>query len=82
MATHMQIDEYEKQQGVIILQFYNKLQNTVLLVELVSFMLDNIYNTVLTHFITCLMNSNSLRNLLGTVLKSVDYSGKQRLRRV
>lgn len=63
----MQIDKQRKPQGVIILQFYSKLQNIVLLVEVVSFTLDNICNTVLTHFITCLMNSNSLRNLLGTV---------------
>lgn len=50
---------------MIILQFYSKIQNTVLLVELVSFKLDSIYNTVLTDFIACVMNSISFRNLLG-----------------
>lgn len=62
---------------MIVLQFYSKLQNTVLLVELVSFTLDSIYNTALMHFITS-NEFQQFKEFAGhSELKSVDYSGKQ-----
>lgn len=78
MATHMWIGKQEKPEGVIILQVCTELKNNVLLVELESFTLDSIYNSV-----------NTLHNMSNEFkwfkefaghsgLKSVYYSGKQR----
>lgn len=77
----MQTCEYRKPRGVKVLQFYRKLQNTILSVELMSFTLDSIYCTVNT-----LHNKfnefQQFKEFAGhSELNSVDYSGKQRLGR-
>lgn len=63
-----------------ILQFCSKLQNTVLLVELVSSALGNIYSTI---SMLCNLSNEfqHFKEFAGHAkVNSVDYSGKQKLR--
>lgn len=63
-----------------ILQFYSKLQNTVLLVELMSFTLDNIYSAInILHNVS--NEFHQFKEFAGHAeVNSLDYSGKQKLR--
>lgn len=81
LATHVQICKYGKPWGVKVLQFYRKLQNTILSVELMSFTLDSIYCTV--NMLHNKFNEfQQFKEFAGqNELNSVDYSGKQRLGR-